>query len=124
MSHASEPRRLRVYISGPITQGDRNHNFYQACDAERKLMLLGFAPLNPMRSMVLPFAWQPDMPHGLWIECDLPWVEVADAVLRLDGYSVGADAELKHAMELGIPIFFSIEQLEAWGEHRRTVGVA
>jgi hypothetical protein len=87
-------------------------------------MLKGFAPFNPMRSMVLPFAWQPDMPHNLWIECDLPWVDVADAVLRLPGYSVGADAELKYAMEKGIPVFFGIDQLEAWNEHRRTSDVA
>jgi hypothetical protein len=108
------PQRPRVYISGPITQGDRNHNFHQAADAQRRLMLEGFAPMNPMGTMILPFAWQPDMPHGLWLEVDFAWIEVCQAILRLPGYSVGADAELSYAEGLGIPIFHSIEQLIEW----------
>lgn len=106
--------RPRVYISGPITSGDRNHNYHQSVDMQRKLMLAGFAPLNPMATMTLPFAWQADMPHGLWLDCDFPWIEVSQAVLRLPGYSVGADAELTYAEELGIPVFYGIDQLIEW----------
>lgn len=104
-----KPWRPRVYISGPITRGDREHNFKQADEAQKRLMLAGFAPLNPMLSMQCSFAW--DLPHHLWIECDLPWVEVSDAVLRLPGESVGADQEVSHAIENGIPVFRSIEDL-------------
>ena len=116
--------RPRVYISGPITQGNRNINYFQAVEAERKLMLAGFAPLNPMRSMTLPFAWQEDMPHELWLQVDLPWVECADAVYRLPGVSKGADLECKHAEALGIPVFISAKSLEAWRDNRRTAEVA
>lgn len=117
-------RRPRVYLSGPITKGDRNHNFFQACDAERRLMLAGFAPLNPMRSMVLPFAWQEDMPHGLWLEVDFAWVEVADVVLRLPGESLGADQECAFAAALGIPVLESMESLEQWNDDRRPADAA
>lgn len=116
--------RPRVYISGPITKGDRNVNYFQAVDAERKLMLAGFAPLNPMRSMTLPFAWQDDMPHDLWLQVDLQWVECAEAVYRLPGESKGADIECDHAEARGIPVFCSFKSLEAWRDNRRTAEVA
>lgn len=103
-----------MYISGPITAGSRNHNFHQACEAHQALMLAGFAPLNPMATMTLPFSWESHMKHWLWLECDLPWVEVADAVLRLPGDSDGADAELLHAAKYGVPIFYSVQELVAW----------
>lgn len=106
--------RPRVYVSGPITRGNRSHNFYQACEAERELMLAGFAPLNPMRSMVMPHAWQDDMTHELWLACDLPWVEASDAVLRLPGESVGADLECNHATAHGIPVFHAVAGLLDW----------
>ena len=112
--------RPRVYISGPITKGNRNNHFHQAAEAERLLMLKGFAPLNPMRSMIMPFAWEPGMPHSLWLECDIAWVSCADAVLRLPGFSMGADEEVEFARGLNIPIFDSIAALEEWHEHYRT----
>ena len=111
--------RLKVYISGPITKGSRNANFFQACEAEYQLMLAGFAPLNPARSIILPFAWQDDMPHELWLECDLPWVAASDAVLRLPGESTGADEECRYAVQHNIPTFVSIKFLEHWRDHRR-----
>jgi hypothetical protein len=40
-------------------------------------------------------------------------------VLRLPGYSVGADAELEHAMKHGVPVFHGIDQLIQWREGRK-----
>lgn len=101
--------RRTTYIAGPVTAGDRIHNFNQACIAQRELMAAGFAPLNPMLSMLHPAAWQ--IPHEDWMESDLPWVAVADCVLRLPGESVGADREVEFARERGIPVFYAIEQI-------------
>lgn len=116
--------RPRIYVSGPITSGNRNKNYYQAIEAQRELMLAGFAPMNPMQTMVLPFAWEPDFPHRLWLDCDFPWVEVSDAVYRLPGYSVGADAECDFAQKKGIPVFYDWESLMVWKESRSTVEAA
>lgn len=110
--------RPRVYISGPITKGDRNYNVYQAMHACRQLMLDGFAPLNPIASCTYPFAWQPDMPHDLWIDCDLAWVSAADAVYRLPGESLGADSEVYFAEECGIPVFYHYDLLKGWKDER------
>ena len=106
--------RPLVYIACPITKGNRNENYFHACEAERSLMLAGFAPQNPAHTMVLPFAWQEEFPHSFWLECCFPLIERCDAILRLPGYSVGADAECTHAEKRGIPIFYDINELEDW----------
>jgi hypothetical protein len=41
----------------------------------------------------------------------LPWVSVADAVLRLPGTSPGADREVALALSLGIPVYYDIEEM-------------
>lgn len=97
--------RPKIYLSGPITKGDREANFTQACDMQRLLMARGMAVLNPMLSMKMPGAW--DIDHVAWIDNDLPWVSAADAVLRLPGESTGADVETAHAMAHGVPVFTS-----------------
>lgn len=109
--------RLKVYISGPITKGCHIRNFSQAAEAQTQLIRSGFAPLNPMLSMMLPGAWH--IEHHHWIEADIPWVVCADAVLRLPGESTGADMETEAAKKHGIPIFTTIHSLEAWRDNRR-----
>lgn len=133
--------RPRVYISGPITKGNRNEHYFRAAEIEKALMLSGFAPLNPMRSITLPFAWQENMPHDLWLAVDLAWIEACDAVVRLPGESKGADEECDFATSHGIPIFHCsprsagdldaaidrcITNLEQWRRnvYRRPAGVA
>lgn len=95
-------RAARVYVSGPITKGNRTHNFAQAAEAQRLLMLAGFAVLNPMLSMMHPDSENID--YKLWLASDLPWVQVADYVVRLPGESNGADIETAHARRHGIPV--------------------
>lgn len=103
--------RPRVYISGPVTKGDRNMNFAQAAAAEKQLMLSGMAPFNPMRSMIMPHAWDGELPHSVWLECDLLWVSVCGAVYRLPGESAGADEECQFAMANGIDVLTSVKDL-------------
>jgi hypothetical protein len=104
--------RPLVYIACPISSGNRNHNYFQSCEAERELMLRGFAPHNPAHTMVLPFAWQEEYTHQLWLDCCYPIVARSDAVLRLPGYSVGADAECKFAADNEIPVYYDLDSLE------------
>ena len=97
--------RLRTYVSGPITKGDRNWNQAQANIAHKALVQAGFAVFNPIATGILPFAWDGDISHEEWLENCLPWVKVADMVLRLPGESVGADTEVAYARHLGIPVY-------------------
>ena len=101
--------RTKVYLSGPITLGDREHNFQQACDAHKRLMAAGFAVMNPILTMQIPDCW--DIPHDEWIAADLPWVAAADVVMRLPGESTGADEECEFAGIAGVPVYTDIDQL-------------
>lgn len=103
--------KSRIYISGPITKGDREANFQQAADAQKALLAAGYAVLNPVLTMLLPGAFE--IPHDTWIANDLPWVAVADAVLRLPGESEGADIECTYASDRGIPVFCDLDKLRA-----------
>ena len=104
--------RPRIYLSGPLTSsGNVLENIDAAMKAARRLIDAGFSPLTPHLSYYLDpgEAWS----RATWLEIDLPWLECADAVLRLPGESEGADAEVARALELGIPVFRCIGQLVA-----------
>lgn len=103
-----QPRPV-VYISGPITIGDPEHNFKQAADAQRELMDAGFSVVNPMLTMQLPYA--DDVAHADWIANDLPIIRRCDALLRLPGESAGADEEVRHAKQWHIPFFKSTAEV-------------
>lgn len=98
-----------VYISGPISKGDPAHNYDQASAMHRRLIIAGFAPINPVLTITLP--WEAEVEHATWIDCDLPLVECADALIRLPGESAGADAEVEHARSLGIPVYLEFSDL-------------
>lgn len=103
---------LRVYISGPITLGDRQKNIQQATEAAKQLIDAGHAPLCPHLSCYFPFA--DDVTHQQWLDVDLPWVSVSDALVRLPGESKGADMEVAHANSEMVPVFHSVESFLQW----------
>lgn len=107
----SRSDRIRVYISCPMSLGDRVQNLAQAMIAMRELIGLGYAPWNP----ALTFFCEPfiDASHADWVDIDLPWVRQADAVLRLPGESRGADREVEAARVASIPVFESVPELLA-----------
>src|ERR1035437_920523 len=102
----------RIYIASPYTIGDTAINVKRQLTCVDDLMTLGFAPFAPLYShfqhLVFP------RPYTDWIAIDLVWVEACDCVLRLEGESSGADGEVKYALELGKPVFYSIEELKEY----------
>lgn len=98
--------RKRVYLSGPITQGDRNWNQYQANVAHKALLNAGYAVLNPMPTGVLPFAWDGSVPYETWLESDFAWVSASDLMIRLPGVSKGGDMEVEFAQKIGVPVYY------------------
>jgi hypothetical protein len=126
--------RRRIYIAGPISRGDLARNIQRAEAAFFALLRAGFAPLCPHWSVYSTGPVRGLVPtgqcglreriyaeakaqgggnctHADWLGADLPWVEVAHAVLRLPGESVGADAEVAHAERQGIPVYESLAEL-------------
>jgi len=94
---------VRIYVAGPYSQGDLAANVRRAMDAGTALLAAGHAPLVPH----LNHFWHAHEPHPerTWLDLDLAWLEVADAVLRLPGPSAGAGAECDAARHLGIPVY-------------------
>lgn len=101
--------RKRVYIAGPISLGDRLANVQAAMAVGARLLDLGYAPLIPH----LSHFWdaQHPRPYSTWLDMDLAWVAVAQAVLRLPGISPGADVEVTLALALSVHVYHSVEDL-------------
>jgi hypothetical protein len=99
----------KIYLSGPITKGNRSLSFYQAAEAQRLLLLEGYAVMNPMLSLLHPDGL--NIPWQTWIDSDLAFVACCDLLLRLPGESQGADVETDFARRHGIEVV-SIEFFE------------
>ena len=47
-----------------------------------------------------------------YLRNDLEWLEVSDVLYRMPADSKGADIEVARAKELGIPVVYSLDELE------------
>lgn len=100
---------IKVYIASPYTIGDIAMNVKLQIDTVDILMNKNFVPFAPLYShfqhMIHP------RPYQDWIKVDLEWIKVCDCLLRLDGESKGADLEVEFAQSIGIPIFYTVDNL-------------
>jgi hypothetical protein len=132
-------RKIRVYCAGPIRRGDLCENIRHADEAFYRLAKTGmFAPMVPhwtcyagsaalrkvgdaylsdVTAVACSDGHYRDIKGDDFIEMDLAWVRVCEAVLRLPGESVGADMEVRCAKTNGIPVFYSVEEIASWGEN-------
>lgn len=101
---------MRVYIAGPYSQGDPVLNVRAAIQAAEAVLAAGHSPYVPHLTML----WHLVSPHPVadWYAHDLEWLAACDAVLRLPGPSVGADAEVKEAERLRLPVVTNVAALE------------
>lgn len=99
----------RIFISGPYTIGDVAQNVKASMEIANDLINLGYAPFCPHLTHYLHINHA--QPYKKWLKIDLAYLIVCDAVLRIPGESKGADAEVKKAVELNIPVFYSIKEL-------------
>lgn len=53
-------------------------------------------------------------PYEDWLKIDLEWIPQCDCLLRIGGKSSGADKEATFAIEKGIPVFYSINEIEIY----------
>ena len=104
-------KKIFVYVASPYTKGDVAVNVRVNVEAGDKIARLGFVPFIPL----LTHFWHMLFPHPyeFWTAMDLHWIYNCDALLRLPGESSGADAEVAYAQRLGIPVFYTIEALQA-----------
>ncbi len=98
--------KLKVYVAGPYTHGDCAANVANAIAVGDWLARHGFVPFVPH----LTHLWHLILPHPVefWYDYDNEWLPDCNVLLRLDGESVGADAEVKLAQQLGKPVYFGV----------------
>jgi hypothetical protein len=112
-----EGSRARIYVAGPYTKGDVAINVRNAYEAANRLADFGFAPFVPHGThfwhMLFP------RPYQFWLELDRQFLPCCAALLRLAGQSAGADQEVQLAKNLGIPVFYEIDELIQFFEGQR-----
>lgn len=126
--------KFLIYVAGPISKGSISDNIERAHEAGLALVKAGFAVIVPHGSCFWGnkitevtqsgtgrqwAAFEPEVLPGDskiedWYEMDLEIVGRCDAVLRLDGESKGADAEVTHALKLGKKVFYSVEEARSY----------
>lgn len=111
----TQSQRPRVYVSGSITTQPGYeaicNNLVKAFDIGDELLKLGYAPFVPHYSHFWNLYHYND--YETWLDYDMAFVEGSHAVYRMPGESKGADAEVAHAIEHGIPVAYSIPELLA-----------
>jgi hypothetical protein len=100
---------IKVYVSGPYTNGDKLENVNTAIDMADRLSTNGYIPFVPH----LTHFWDLRRPrqYDFWLDYDLRWLRDCHALIRLPGVSKGADIEVVEAHSFSIPVFYSLEEL-------------
>ena len=109
--------RYKVYIAGKITDEGNEmlknmHAFYTMYN---ELLRLGFSPFNPANDYIYGIMYG-DYDYADYFEPNLEWLKVADAVMVLPNWetSRGTKAEIAMAKQLGIPVFYLVNDLVKW----------
>jgi hypothetical protein len=109
------------YISSPYTEGDQLGNAAYAMGIIKEMVYSIVIPLSPlsMAAMQLVVGWS----HGQWMEYDLALLSRCQCVLvcgdaDMVSRSVGVQAEIKFALENGIPVFYNFHDLITWARGR------
>jgi hypothetical protein len=111
---------LRVYVSGPFTQGHRWVNIQHAIAAADELLCAGHVPWVPH----LTHWWDQLFLHEYeeWMQYDLAWLAQCEALIRLPGFSPGGDREVQRAKQLGIQVFHGVDTFLAWASRQSSSG--
>lgn len=103
-----------IYVAGAYrAEGWHNvfENILKARAAARLLWLKGWAVICPHANSILMDG--PDIPAQTFLDGDLEIIQRCDAICMLPGWekSEGSNMEYAHAIELGLEIYFGVEQV-------------
>lgn len=113
-SAADQAPKPLIYVAGPIT-GDPHGCVRRALPAFDWLTSNGAVPFLPQLTVIAEMI-QPRH-YEAWMTYDLDVIDRCDALVRLPGDSPGADREVTHAHQRGLPVFAWPEGaslLDAW----------
>lgn len=107
-----EPRAMRVFVSGPYTEGDPEENVKNAIFIGDALLNAGLYPYIPHFTHFWNILYE--HPKSTWLTLDSQFLRICHAVVRIPGSSSAADEECALARDLGIPVFRSVRELLKW----------
>lgn len=84
-------------------------NVRLACEIGDKILAKGHIPFIPHLSHFWHFLSPKS--YDEWLRIDSAIIPKCDALLRVNGESKGADMEVKLAWGLGIPVYYSLEEI-------------
>lgn len=111
-----------VYIASPYTKGDIGTNVLCQMRAWQQLFDMGCVPIAPLWSHFQHIHCP--RPYEDWMAYDQQIISRCDALLRMTAEdasngviyrqydSPGADREVAWALEMGKPVFYSIDELK------------
>lgn len=128
MIEIEKERKKRVYVAGvySITKtGEKagvldvlkNIGAGEAMCAE--LFSIGWAPFCPWHdAQYAKYLYDSYFPVSYFYELSLAWLEVSDCMLVISGKGLGSgvDMEIQFCKDHNIPVFYSVEELNAWRE--------
>ena len=97
---------IKIYVAGPYGHGDIAVNVKKAIDVGNELLDLGFNIYVPHLSHFLHMMKPRESKK--WLEIDKEWLLDCDAMVRIDGYSDGADKEEELARKFSIYVFKTV----------------
>lgn len=105
-----------VFIAGPYradTEWGVVENIRRAEAVALKIWKLGAVAICPHKNTAL---FGGSLPDEVWLKGDLELLRRSDAVCCLPGWedSEGARGEVSMARELGLPVFLSTQEVQAW----------
>ena len=107
---------MRIFVSGPYSAPDdagRITNVHRAFDAALAIHKRGHTFFCPHACHFVDERWQNlsvETTWDEWMTWCLEWLQSCDAVLSI-GQCRGGDIELKAAREVGIPIYYSTDDI-------------
>lgn len=119
-------KEIKVYIASPYTHGWMPTMVRLQLKTAEELIDLDYIPYTPLLTHFQEI-YSSKSEH-VWLKIDFAFLKTCDAVLRLkplgkDGKeipSAGADQEVELAKECGIPVFYSIEELNDFFKAKST----
>jgi hypothetical protein len=107
-------RIRRAYIAGPYSGADIItilHNIRQGINKAAALMREGYAVYCPFLDFLIAFMPGPPIEKAVYQSNSMAWVECCDVMYVLPGWesSSGTLREIARAEELGIPVFYEVE---------------
>lgn len=99
---------MHIYIAGPYSIGNVRDNIRNAVRAADLVIEAGHVPFLPHLSHFWDLISPKD--YEEWISYDLRWLEKCEALIRLPGESRGADREVQRANELGLMVWYAMDE--------------